>query len=227
MNDNKKNYVYYETITVFFVAVLLISNIASAKIVQIGNLVFDGGTLLFPLSYILGDILTEVYGYSKSRKVIWKGFACAFLMSCVLYLVQILPPAKDWPFQKSYEEILGMTWRIVFASLVAFCAGEFSNAYILAKMKIFTKGKHLWLRTIGSTLFGEMVDTFLFCFIAFYGIYSHEALFSIVVSNYILKCTLEILCTPLTYKVVNFLKEKEGTDHYDYNTNFNPFSFKD
>jgi queuosine precursor transporter len=221
-----KNYKYFDIIMALFVAVLLISNIASTKILVLWKFTFDGGTLLFPLSYIFGDILTEVYGYRRSRRVIWIGFFCAGLMSLVLMLVTALPAASDWPFQESFENILGLTPRIVLASLIAYFAGEFSNSYLLAKLKIKTKGKFLWLRTISSTLLGEGIDTVLFVFIAFWGILPTSLLITIFISNYIFKSGLEIILTPATYKVVKFLKNREGEDYYDHNTNFNPFSVK-
>ncbi|NJO69272.1 MAG: queuosine precursor transporter [Bacteroidetes bacterium] len=207
-----------------FVAVLLISNIASTKILTLWEFTFDGGTILFPLSYIFGDILTEVYGYRNSRKVIWTGFFLALLMSLVLWIVQILPPAADWTNQAAFDSILGFIPRIVVASLLAFIAGEFSNSYILSRLKIRTKGKYLWLRTISSTLIGEGIDTAIFCFVAFYGILPTDLLLSVIISNYIFKCLVEILLTPVTYKVVGFLKREEGVDYYDHGINYNPFS---
>lgn len=224
--SKSQNFVYFEIIMALFVAVLLISNIASTKIVSIWKFTFDAGTLLFPLAYIFGDILTEVYGYRKSRKVIWIGFFAAALMSITLMIIQILPPAPGWENQKAFEVILGLTPRIVLASLIAYFAGEFSNSYILAKMKVWTKGKRLWMRTIGSTLIGEGVDTLFFCLIAFYGVLPLPLLITIIVSNYLFKVGVEILFTPITYKAVGFLKKKEHTDHYDYTTNFNPFRIK-
>jgi queuosine precursor transporter len=221
-----KNLKYFDIIMAIFVAVLLISNIASTKILTLWKFTFDGGTLLFPLSYIFGDILTEVYGYKKSRRVIWVGFFCAGLMSLVLMVVTALPAASDWPFQEAFKNILGLTPRIVLASLIAYFAGEFSNSYLLAKLKIKTKGKFLWFRTISSTLLGEGIDTVLFVFIAFWGILPMTLLIPILISNYIFKCGVEILFTPATYKAVKFLKEKEEEDYYDYDTNFNPFSIK-
>ena len=218
-----KQYKYFDIILGLFVAVLLISNIASTKIIQVWKFTFDGGTILFPLSYIFGDILTEVYGYRKARKAIWVGFFSAFLMSVILWVIGILKPASGWDLQNSYMAILGQTPRIVGASLVAYFAGEFINSFILAKMKIVTKGRWLWTRTIGSTIAGEMVDTLLFCFIAFYGLYSNKLLLAIIISNYVFKVGLEIILTPATYKIVGFLKRRENEDYYDYKTNFNPF----
>jgi len=219
----QKNYKYLGAISVFFVSVLLISNVASTKIVDLKWFTFDGGTLLFPLSYIFGDILTEVYGYKKSRGVIWLGFFMALLMSIVFIIVGKLPAAVDWNNQAAYDAILGLTPRIVGASLIAYFFGEFSNSFILAKMKILTKGKWLWTRTIGSTLVGELVDSTLFILIAFVGVLPNSLLVTLIISNYIFKTGIEILFTPATYRVVKFLKTKEGEDYYDRDTNFNPF----
>jgi uncharacterized integral membrane protein (TIGR00697 family) len=221
-----KNYKYFDLIMALFVAVLLISNLASTKIVALWKFTFDGGTLLFPLAYIFGDVLTEVYGYRKSRRVIWAGFGCAGLMSAVLMIITALPAAGDWPYQEAFRNIIGLTPRIVAASLIAYFAGEFSNSYTLAKMKIRTKGKYLWMRTIGSTLVGEGVDTILFVSIAFLGILPFSLLLTVFVSNYIFKCGVEILFTPATYKIVGFLKKTENEDYYDYKTDFNPFTVK-
>src|SRR4030042_2581376 len=225
-NPTVKNYRYLDILVALFVAVLLISNIASTKILTLWKFTFDGGTILFPLSYIFGDILTEVYGYQKSRRVIWTGFFCALLMSLVFYIVQILPPAEDWTNQQAYENILGFVPRIVMASLIAYFTGEFSNSYILSRMKILTTGKFLWMRTIGSTLIGQGLDTMLFCFIAFYGILPSGLLWSVIISNYIFKCSVEVLFTPVTYWIVGFLKKKENEDHYDRGISYNPFVFK-
>jgi uncharacterized integral membrane protein (TIGR00697 family) len=221
-----KTYKHLDFITVAFVAVLLVSNVASTKILLFGPFTFDGGTILFPLSYIFGDILTEVYGYRASRRVIWLGFASAFLMSVVFMIVGKLPPAPGWGNQEAYDKILGLTPRIVAASLLAYFAGEFSNSFTLAKMKIATKGKWLWTRTIGSTLIGEGVDTTLFCTIAFLGVWPASLLWSIILSNYVFKCGFEAVATPLTYLVVGHLKKAETEDYYDRSTNFNPFLLK-
>ena len=233
LNDNLANgpnrqafnlsYRYFDIIAGLFVAVLLISNIASTKIVQLWKFTFDGGTILFPLSYIFGDILTEVYGYRKSRRVIWIGFFSALLMSLTLVLIGLIKPAAGWEFQDAYMKILGQTPRIVAASLVAYFAGEFSNSFVLAKMKILTRGRWLFTRTIGSTIIGEGIDTVLFVTIAFAGLYTSHLLFLIIISNYIFKVLLEIVLTPATYKVVGFLKRREKVDWFDYKTNFNPF----
>lgn len=222
----EKNYKYLGMISVFFVSILLISNVASTKIVDLKWFTFDGGTLLFPLSYIFGDILTEVYGYKNSRKTIWLGFFMALLMSVIFIVVDKLPPAAGWNNQAAYNAILGLTPRIVCASLIAYFFGEFSNSFVLAKMKIWTKGKWLWTRTIGSTVVGELVDSSIFILIAFLGVLPNSLLFTLIVSNYFFKTGIEILFTPITYKVVKFLKVKENEDYYDHDTNFNPFTIQ-
>jgi uncharacterized integral membrane protein (TIGR00697 family) len=206
-----------------FVAVLLISNVASSKILQLGPFTFDGGTLLFPISYIFGDILTEVYGYQRSRRVIWAGFGSAVLMVIVFAIVGALPPAEGWENQAAYEAILGTTPRIVLGSLIAYFAGEFSNSYTLAKMKVLTQGRWLWTRTIASTLVGEGIDTVLFVTIAFAGTMPWLLFWSIIVSNYIFKVGLEVIMTPATYRITNYLKKTENEDVYDTDTDFNPF----
>jgi len=224
-------YKYFDIIMALFVSVLLISNIASAaKIVNLGLpvLTFDAGTLLFPVSYIFGDVLVEVYGYRRSRKVIWTGFFCATLLSVTLAVVRWLPGDVQWVAEVgpgAFDGVLGTlaSGRIIAASLIAYFAGEFSNAFIMAKMKVRTGGRWLWTRTIGSTLVGEFVDTLLFVCIAFYGVWPGDLLVKIVVSNYLFKTGLEAAVTPLTYRLVNFLKRAENEDHYDHETDFNPF----
>ncbi|MGB3496270.1 MAG: queuosine precursor transporter [Elainellaceae cyanobacterium] len=218
-----KSYRHLDTITALFVAVLLISNVTSTKILDLGLFTFDGGTLLFPLSYVFGDILTEVYGYGRSRKVIWLGFTSALLMSLTLMLVGALPPADEWPYQEAYQQILGLTPRIVSASLIAYFAGEFSNAVILAKLKIATQGRWLWTRTISSTLMGQAVDTAIFVLVAFTGVVPNSLLLTLIVSNYVFKCAVEIMFTPITYWLTGWLKQQEQEDFYDTETNFNPF----
>lgn len=218
---------FYDIILGLFVVVLLISNVTSAKILKLGPFTFDGGTILFPLAYIFGDILTEVYGYKKSRRIIWLGFFANFLMAVVFILVGKLPPAPGWENQAAYDAILGWVPRIVIASLIAYWAGEFSNSFVLAKMKILTKGKWLFTRTIGSTIIGQIVDTGLFCLIAFAGQIPASLLLTVILSNYIFKVGVEVIFTPITYAVVGFLKKKEQMDVYDRGTNFNPFKFRD
>lgn len=217
-----QNFKYFDTITAFFVAILLISAISDTKAITIGLLSFGGGTFLFPLAYILGDILTEVYGFKRARKVIWTGFACLALMTATFMLVGMAPPAPDWPFQEDFMNILGLTPRIALGSLVAFLIGEFVNSVILAKMKIATKGKYLWSRTIGSTLVGQLIDTTIFMFVAFYGVFPNELIISITISGYLLKVITEILFTPITYWITNFLKKKENEDYFDTKTKFTP-----
>lgn len=210
-------YRYLDTITAFFVAVLILSNVASTKIVQLGPFTFDGGTLLFPLAYIFGDVLTEVYGYARSRRVIWTGFACLGLMVVTLFVVDALPPQNE-----AFTAILGQAPRIALGSLIAYWAGEFTNSVILAKLKIRTRGRWLWSRTISSTLVGQLVDTVVFLLIAFYGVFHNDVLWTIFISNYIFKCGVEIVLTPLTYQIVNTLKGAEREDVFDRDTNFNP-----
>lgn len=228
-----KSYRYFDLIMAAFVAVLLISNITSNKIVQLGPFTYDGGTILFPLSYIFGDMLTEVYGYQRSRRVIWTGFALSALMAVVLWLVTALPIAQGTGLEAqsaAFNQALATTPYIVVGSLIAFFAGEFSNSFVLAKMKIATKGRWLWSRTIGSTLVGEAVDTLLFATIAFAigGVLTGSpmeggAFAALVWSNYIFKVGIEVLFTPVTYAVVGFLKRVEHEDYYDVGTDFNPF----
>jgi uncharacterized integral membrane protein (TIGR00697 family) len=233
-----RTYRYYDLIMALFVAVLLISNIASsAKIVDWGMalpvvglpLAFDGGTLLFPISYIFGDVLTEVYGYARSRRVIWTGFAMSALMVGTLWLVGRLPGEANWQAaagQGAYDAILGgvTSGGIIIASMIAYFAGEFSNSYVLARMKVLTHGRYLWMRTIGSTLVGEGVDSVLFVVIASaFGVFPWAAAASIIVANYIFKVGVEVLFTPMTYRIVAALKRAEQEDYYDVGTDFNPF----
>ena len=221
-----KQFKYLDLITALFVTVLLISNVVAVKIVSIGMFIIPGAALLFPLSYIFGDILTEVYGYGKDRKVIWIGMICNLLMAAVFIIVGALPSAPAWHNQNAYEAILGLTPRIVAASIVGYFVGEFVNSFVMAKMKIITKGKFLWSRTIGSTLLGEFFDTLLFITIAFMGILPNSLLVTLLISQYIFKVGIEVILTPVTYWVVNFLKRAENEDYYDNKTNFNPFVLK-
>jgi queuosine precursor transporter len=220
-----RNLKYFDLIGGLFVAVLLISNISASKLVELFGFPFDGGTILFPLSYIFGDILTEVYGYGRARRIIWLGFFCNFLAVITFAVVTALPPAKVWPNQEAFAVILGVVPRIVMASFIAYLAGEFSNSFVLAKMKIFTQGKWLWMRTIGSTLVGEGFDTAIFVTIAFMGTIPGHDLWLMMIFNYVFKCGTEVVFTPVTYAVVNFLKRHERVDVYDIGTVFNPFRF--
>jgi uncharacterized integral membrane protein (TIGR00697 family) len=209
-----------------FVGVLILSNVLAAKMVNLGPFVFDGGTLLFPLSYIFGDILTEVYGYKESRKVIWTGLAALVVMSLNIWIIGALPADPSWKLQKSYDDILAQVPRIALASVVGYFAGEYSNSVVLSRMKILTKGKWLWTRTIGSTLVGEMADTLLFVTIAFAGSYPAQVLIVMIGSNYLFKCSIEAAFTPITYKVVGFVKKRESVDAYDYGERYNPLPVK-
>jgi uncharacterized integral membrane protein (TIGR00697 family) len=236
LKNNQHNYHYLDLITAIFVTVLVVSNIASsAKIVDWGfsvigvRMAFDAGTLLFPISYIFGDVLTEVYGYKRSRRVIWTGFFCLGLSAVVFGIVRILPGEATWQQyagQNAYDVILGgmSTGGIVLASLLGYWTGEFSNSFTLAKMKILTRGRWLWTRTIGSTLVGELVDTLVFILIAsFFKVFPWSLFITLVLTNYIFKCSIEALMTPVTYWVVNGLKKREREDYFDRGTNFTPF----
>ncbi len=234
----RKNYQYYDLIMALFVTVLLLSNLlSSAKIIDIGAslgpiaFIFDAGTLVFPISYIFGDVLTEVYGYKHSRRVIWTGFVATALMGFFIWLVGILPGEAEWADyagQDAYDAILGGISGLIVASLVAYFAGEFSNSYVMAKMKIATKGKNLWMRTIGSTLVGQAIDTTIFFIVAtLLGVFPAELLLSLIATNYLFKVSLEACLTPLTYRIVNTLKAAEHEDYYDYQTDFNPFRLTD
>lgn len=214
---------YFSIVSGFFVATLLISNTVSSKLISVGPLVLAGGIIIFPITYIFGDVLTEVYGYKRSRKIIWTGFAALGLMSIVYWAVGLLTPAPGWENQTAYQSILGIVPRIAVASLIGFWAGEFVNSYVLAKMKIWTKGRHLWMRTIGSTLAGEGIDTALFVLIGFAGVFPTNTLIAALISGYVVKVLYEVLATPATYKIIAFLKRAEGCDHFDYETDFNPF----
>lgn len=231
-----KQYRFFDLIMAVFVTVLVISNIASsAKIVDLGfslmnvPLAFDAGTILFPISYIFGDVLTEVYGYKKSRRVIWMGFACLALSAVIFWIVSVLPGESTWQGyagDAAYNAILGgmSTGGIVLASLAGYWTGEFTNSFVLAKMKILTNGRWLWTRTIGSTLVGELVDTVMFVVVASaFGVFPWSLFFTLTVTNYLFKCGVEALMTPVTYWVVGFLKKVENEDYYDRETNFNPF----
>ncbi len=217
-----------------FVTVLIASNlIGPAKISQIevplfGILTFGAGVLFFPISFIFGDILTEVYGYAASRRVIWTGFLALAFVSFMAWMIVALPPAPYWQNQDAYEIAFGSAWRVSLAGVIAFAVGEFANSFVLAKMKIMTKGKYLWSRTIGSTFVGEAIDSLLFYPLAFYnsGVIPNDKLILVMVAQFFAKTLVEVLFTPLIYKIITFLKEKENMDYFDANTNFNPFIFK-
>ncbi len=217
-----KSYKYYDLILVAFVVVLLISNLSATKLISIGPLILDGGAILFPLSYIFGDVLTEVYGYAKARRAIWAGFSAMLLAVLAFTIVRYLPPAGDYQDQAAFEAVLGFFPRIAAASLTAYLVGQFINAFILAKLKIKTNGKKLWLRLIGSTVFGELADTIVFCLIAFGGILSAADILNYILVGYGFKTIVEVFMLPITYRVVNFLKLKEQVDIYDTKTDYAP-----
>ena len=220
-----RNYKYYDFIMAAFVTVLLCSNlIGASKVATINGYVFGAGILFFPLSYVFGDILTEVYGYARSRKVVWAGITAMLFASVMSGVVVGLPPAPDWNNQSALESVFGQTPRIVVASLFAYFCGEFSNSFVLAKMKLLTKGKHLWTRTIGSTIVGEGVDSLIFYPAAFLGVWPTHLVLKVMLSNYLLKVAWEVILTPVTYRVVGFLKRAENEDYFDRKTKFTPFS---
>lgn len=223
----ERSFKYYDLVMSSFVTVLICSNlIGSSKICSIGGFTFGAGVLFFPISYVFGDILTEVYGYARSRKVVWAGFGAMAFVTFMSWFVVNLPPASGWPHQTAYEAVFGNTPRIVLASLIAYFSGEFANSYTLAKMKIWTDGKRLWARTIGSTIVGEAVDSALFYPLAFLKVWPTELVIQVMLTNYLVKVLWEVIMTPVTYQVVHFLKKVEHEDYYDYNTDFTPFSLK-
>lgn len=227
MSAHRQNYRYYDLILGAFITVYLCSNlIGPAKAVSMWGFTFGAGVLFFPISYIFGDVLTEVYGYARARKVIWCGFGAMMFATLMATVVVALPPAPGWPFQKAYEDIFGQTPRIVLASLSAFFAGEFVNSFVLAKMKIWTEGKWLWTRTVGSTVAGEGVDSLIFYPLAFYGVWDDALVLKVMMTNYVLKVLVEVVMTPVTYKIVGALKRAEQEDYYDRHTDFTPFSLK-
>jgi len=231
--SEQRSYRYFEFVMAAFVTVLICSNlIGPAKIAQVempwGPLVFGAGVLFFPISYVFGDILTEVYGYARARRVIWAGFAGLAFASFMAAVVVALPPAPFWQHQGAYEVAFGSTGRIVAASIFAYFCGEFVNSYVLARMKVLTAGKWLWSRTIGSTIAGEAVDSALFYPLAFYGsgIIPDDKLPLVMLSQFVAKVTVEVVLTPVTYKIVGWLKRAENEDYYDRKTDFNPFTLK-
>jgi uncharacterized integral membrane protein (TIGR00697 family) len=229
-----RSYRYYDFVMAAFVTILICSNlIGPAKIAQldlplIGTVNFGAGVLFFPISYVFGDVLTEVYGYARARRVIWAGFAGLAFAAVMAAVVVALPPAPFWHNQPAYEVAFGTTWRIAGASMLAYFCGEFANSFVLAKMKILTAGRWLWTRTIGSTIVGEAVDSALFYPLAFYGsgIIPNDKLPLVMLSLFIAKVAVEVVFTPVTYKIVGALKRAEQEDHYDRKTNFNPFALK-
>jgi hypothetical protein len=232
---NARSYRYYDFVMAAFVTVLICSNFIGAakqavvELPLLGPTPFGAGVLFFPISYIFGDILTEVYGYGRDRRVVWAGFGALAFASFMAWVVVSLPPAPS-DYMKSYqpalESVFGNAWRIALGSMIAFWCGSFANSYVLAKMKIWSSGRWLWTRTIGSTIVGEFIDSALFYVIAFYGIWATEDLAKVVMIQYLLKTGWEVVMTPVTYRVVAFLKRAEHEDYYDRHTNFTPFSLK-
>ena len=228
----KRTFRYYDVIVVAFVTVLLCSNLigagkaAQADLPLLGTVVFGAGILFFPISYVFSDILTEVYGYAYDRRAVWCGFGAlifATLMSIIVIHLTTAPGEYNTRLQDGLQAVFGNTWRIVIGSMTAFWCGSLINAYVLAKMKIWSHGKYLWMRMIGSTAAGELVDSSIFYFVAFYGIWSTQQVIEVALAQYVLKTGWEILAVPFTYRIVQWLKEKESVDHYDVTTNFNPF----
>lgn len=223
----RRTYKYYDFVMASFVTVLLCANlIGAAKVAEIAGFTFGAGVLFFPISYIFGDVLTEVYGYARARKVVWAGFTALGFASLMTTAVLAFPPAPGWPHQAAYETVFGSTPRIVIASLVAYFCGEFCNSYVLAKLKLLTAGRHLWARTIGSTIVGEGVDSLIFYPVAFLGTWSNELVLQVMLSNYAIKVLWEAAITPFTYRIVNFLKRAESEDYFDRDTDFTPFSLQ-
>jgi uncharacterized integral membrane protein (TIGR00697 family) len=220
---------YFDYVMAAFVTILLLSNVLGAGkaavigLPGIGAWPFGAGILFFPVSYVIGDVLTEVYGYAHARRCIWAGFAALLFMALMAFVVVALPPAADWPGQAAYEQVFGQVPRIVFASIIAFWAGEFANSYVLARMKVWTQGRHLWTRTIGSTIVGQGIDSLIFYPLAFYGVWANDTLFEVLVIQFALKVVWEALLTPVTYAAVGWLKRREGVDVYDTATDFTPF----
>jgi hypothetical protein len=206
-----------------FITCLITANIIAVKLISIGGLILPAAIIIFPISYIFGDILTEVYGYRWARRVIWLGFFCNLIAVLAIWLGGLLPAAPVWGGQQAYESILGYAPRLLIASFIAYLVGEFANSFIMAKMKIRTKGRWLWTRTIGSTIVGQGLDATVFIIVAFVGTQPWGILGIIILTHWLVKTGYEVLATPFTYVVVNYLKKKESIDTYDYDTNFNPF----
>ena len=220
----KKTFKYYDIILAVFAAILLISNLAGTKLIAFGPIITDGGAILFPISYILGDVLTEIYGYKYARRAIWVGLGVMLLVVLCFTIVRYMPPAPEYADQAAYEAVLGFFPRIVAASLAAFLTGSFLNSFVLAKLKVKTKGKKLWLRLIGSTVVGELCDTVVFAFVAFGGILQGMNMLTYILIGWIFKTVVEIVFLPITYRVIDKMKQIEKVDAYDDKTNFTPFS---
>jgi len=226
LNNSQITYSSYFVVAVsLFITCLITANITAVKLISVFGLVMPAAIIIFPISYILGDVFTEVYGYRQARKVIWLGFFCNLFLVVVVYIGLVIPAASFWDGQASYERILGYTPRILASSFLAYLTGEFSNSFVLAKIKIATRGKWLWVRTITSTLIGQGLDSLIFITLSFVGTMPAEALLLAILTQWIVKSLYEAIVTPITYKVVNFLKIHEGLDVFDYDTNFSPLSF--
>jgi len=245
----RRHFRYFDYVMAGFVATLLLSNlIGAAKLSTVAGFTFGAGILFFPVSYVIGDVMTEVYGYANARRCIWMGFGALAFMAFMSFVVVAMPPATDWGCassadtmfasqvrehgagtvcQSTYVSVFGSTWRIVAASMLAFWAGEFVNSFVLAKMKVLTKGKHLWSRTIGSTVFGQAVDSAIFYPVAFLGVWQTHDVLLVMVTNWAMKVTWEAVLTPLTYGAVGWLKAREGVDVYDTDIEFSPFAKTD
>jgi hypothetical protein len=218
---------WFVLVTVVFVTSLITANIIAVKVVSAFGLVVPAAIIIFPVSYIVGDVLTEVYGYRRARQVIWLGFVCNLIAVVAIWVGQLLPPASFWDGQQAYERILGYTPRLLAASFSAYLVGEFANSLVLSKMKLATGGRWLWTRTIGSTLVGQGLDSLIFITLAFVGTIPPEALVATIVTQWLAKSAYEAVATPLTYGVVNFLKRQEGVDVYDHETHFNPLLIRE
>jgi uncharacterized integral membrane protein (TIGR00697 family) len=232
LSSNPRHYKYYDLIMAAFVAVLLCSNLIGAgKSCELFGLKFGAGNVFFPISYIFGNVLTEVYGYARGRKVIWAGFGGLIFAAVMAQVVIAMPPNRDEPFNLTYQPALqlvfGNSWRIIVACLVAFWFGDFANSYVLAKMKIWTSGRYLFTRTIGSTIVGQGIDSMLFYPLAFFGLWKTSELIQIILFNWLFKVIVEVVLTPVTYAIINFLKRAESEDFYDEKTDFTPFSLSD
>lgn len=227
INPDTRYSFWFIIITVIFTTCLITSNITAVKLVSIYGLVMPAAIIVFPVSYIFGDVLTEVYGYQRARTVIWLGFLCNLFSVIIIWLGQTMPAASFWDGQAAYERILGYVPRLLIASFIAYLVGEFANSYVLAKMKCATKGRWLWARTIGSTLVGQGLDSLVFIVLAFAGTIPASGIASAIITQWLIKSGYEVLLTPVTYRVILFLKNREGIDYYDYKTRFNPFLITD
>lgn len=223
--STQRSYRYYDFVMAAFVTMLLCANlIGASKVASLWGFTFGAGVLFFPISYLFGDVLTEVYGYARARRVVWAGFAALAFAAFMSYCVLAFPPAAGWPHQAALETVFGGTPRIVLASLAAYFCGEFCNSYVLATMKLWSGGRRLWMRTIGSTIVGEGVDSLIFYPLAFAGVWPPELVIKVMAGNYALKVGWETAMTPVTYRFVNFLKRAEHEDYFDRDTNFTPFA---